>query len=80
MADEVIQQTDDAMDTIVKFTDRSANMKKELNKSIHETVSNLRNLTFIFKENVNQRIGENLQLQKEVNEVKKEMTAHRTLQ
>jgi ABC-type transporter Mla subunit MlaD len=53
MADEVSQQTDDALDTIVKFIDQSANMKKELKKSIHETVSNLRNLTFILKENLN---------------------------
>ena len=73
------RQIDDALDTIVKFTDQNANMKEELKISIHETVSNPRNLTCILKENLNQRTSENLQLQKEVNEMKKQMAAHRTL-
>ena len=37
MADDVSQQIDDALDAIVKLTDQSANMKKELKKSIHVT-------------------------------------------
>ena len=79
MANDVSQQTDNAFDTIVKLTDQSANMKKELKKSIHVTVSNLRNLIFILKENVNERTSEKSQPQNEVNQLKKEMEAHRNL-
>jgi hypothetical protein len=48
MADDVNQQIEDALNAIVKTTDQSGNMK-ELKKSIHETVSNLRNLIIVLK-------------------------------
>jgi hypothetical protein len=52
MADGVSQQIENALNTIANLTDKSRNMKKELKKSIHETVSNSRNLIFILKSNL----------------------------
>jgi hypothetical protein len=39
MVDDVNQQIEDALNAIVKLTDQSGNLKKELKKSIHETVT-----------------------------------------
>jgi predicted nucleic acid-binding Zn-ribbon protein len=72
----VKQHPEDALNTIVKLTEQSGNLKKVL-KSIHETVSNMRNLIFILKDNLSDRISENSRLQKEVKEIKKELEAHR---
>ena len=44
MADDVDEGTVNALHTIVSTTERSGNMKKELNQTIYETVSNLRKL------------------------------------
>jgi len=44
MADEVSQNFEDALNKIVNTTDQSGNMRKELKKTIFETVSTLRNL------------------------------------
>ena len=60
------QQIDDALNKIVKLTDQSRNLKKELKREIHETVSSLRNLIFTLKENLNERTSEKSQLQNEV--------------
>ena len=49
----VSQQIEDALNEIIKTTD------KELKKSIHETVSNMRNLIFILKHNLLERTEEN---------------------
>jgi len=73
------QQIEDALNTIVKLTDQSGNMKKELKKAIHETVINLRNLTFILKDSMNKRTSENSQLQKGIEELKKEMEVYKYL-
>jgi C4-type Zn-finger protein len=62
MADEVNQQTEDTLNMTVKLTDQSGNMKKELKKSIYETVRNLRNVTIILKDNLNMRTTETSQL------------------
>jgi hypothetical protein len=44
MAEDVAQQGEDALNSIVivKRTNESGNLKKELRKSIHESVSNLK--------------------------------------
>jgi hypothetical protein len=76
-ADDVNQQTEDALNTIVKLTEQSGDLKKEFKKSIHETVSNMRNLIVILKDNLSDRISENSHLQKEVKEIKKELEAYR---
>jgi len=77
MADDVNQQIDDALNKIVKLTDQSGNLKKELKREIHETVSSLRILIFTLKENLNERISENSQLQNEVYELKKDLEAYK---
>jgi hypothetical protein len=50
MADDVNQQVEDALNTIVKLMNESGNMKKGLRNSIHEQVSELRNLIVIITE------------------------------
>ena len=62
MADDVNQQVEDALNMIVKLTNESGNLKKDLRKSIHEKVSELRNLTYIIKDNLNEKISENAHL------------------
>ena len=52
MADDVNQGIEDALNTIVKLTDQSGDLKKELKKSIHETLSTRRNLIFILMGNL----------------------------
>ena len=66
MADDVNQDIEEALNTIVNLTDQSGNLTKELKKSIHETVSTLRSLIFILKDNLKERVSENCQLQTEV--------------
>jgi 3-methyladenine DNA glycosylase Tag len=44
MAYEVSQNIENALNKIVNTTDQSRNMRKELKKTIFETVSTLRNL------------------------------------
>ena len=63
MADDVNQQVEDALNTIVKVTNESGNLKKELRNSIHERVSELRNLIYTIKDNLHEKISENAQLQ-----------------
>ena len=71
------KQIDNALNKIVKLTDQSGNLKKELKREIHETGSSLRNLTFTLKENLKERTSENSQLQNEVNELKKDLEAYK---
>ena len=49
MDDDVSQRIEDALNLIVNLTNKSGNMNKELKKSVHEAVSNLRNLIFLSK-------------------------------
>jgi hypothetical protein len=77
MAVKVSQQIDDALNKIVKLTDQSGNLKKELKREIHEIVSSLRNLIFTLKENLNERTSENSQLLNEVNDLKKDLVAYK---
>jgi len=75
----VNQQVEDALNMIVKLTNESGNLK-ELRNSIHEKVSELRNLIYIIKDNLNEKISENDLLQNEVNELKKSLEVQRTTQ
>ena len=77
MAEDVSQQVEDALNSIVKLTNESGNLKKELRKSIHENVSNLRNLMFILTNNLNEQTSEILKLQNEVKEAKKLLEAQK---
>jgi predicted nucleic acid-binding Zn-ribbon protein len=76
----VNQQIEDALSTIVKLTAQSGNMKKELKKSINETVSNLRNLIINLKDNLNVRTTEASELRNEVKGLREELVAHRNPQ
>ena len=70
MADDVSQQIENALNLIVNTTDKSGNMKKELKNTIYEAVSNLRDLTFIFKRNLIEKTEENNQMRNEVSQLK----------
>jgi hypothetical protein len=78
MAEDVAEQVEDALNSIVKLTNESGNLKKELRKSIHESVSNLRNLMYILKNNLNEKTCENTKLQNEVKEANKLLQAQTT--
>jgi conjugal transfer/entry exclusion protein len=80
VAGDVDQQVEDALNTIVKLTNKSGNLKKELRNLIHEKVSELRNLIYTIKDNLHEKISENAQLQNEVNEMKKSHKAQRNTQ
>jgi len=69
MADEACQQIENALNAIVNTTDKIGNMKKELKKTIHEAVSNLRNLTYNLKSNLLENTEEN-QMRNEVKQIK----------
>jgi len=69
-ADDVSQRIEDALNLIVNLTDKSGNMKKELKKSVHEAVSNFRNLIFALKSNLQEKTEENNRMQSEVNLLK----------
>src|SRR5215510_984552 len=77
MAEDVAQEVEDALNSIVKLTNDSGNLKKELRKAIHENVSNLRNLMYKLKNNLNEKTSENFKLQNEVKEAKKPLEAGR---
>ena len=67
MDDDVSQRIEDALNLIVNLTNKSGNMNKELKKSVHEAVSNLRNLIFALKSDLQEETEENNQTQNEVN-------------
>jgi hypothetical protein len=67
MSDDVMKGFEDALNLIVNLTDKSRNMKKELNKSVQEAVSNLRNLIFALKCNLQEKTQENNRTQNEDN-------------
>jgi hypothetical protein len=70
MADDVSQRIEDALNLIVNLTDKSGNIKKELKESVHEAVSNLRNLIFALKSNLLEKTEENKRTQNKVNLLK----------
>ena len=49
IADDVSLQIENALNSVVKATDKSGNLKKELRHEIQETVSNLRKLFYTLK-------------------------------
>jgi len=70
MADDVSQQIENALNTIVNVTDRRGNLKKELKLSIHETVSNLRKIVFTLKSDLQAKAEENIKTRNEVKQLK----------
>jgi len=73
MADEAIQNIEDALNKIVNTTDQSGNMRKDLKKTIFETVSTLRNLFHNIKEMIDEKTKQNKHLENEVTKMNKEL-------
>jgi hypothetical protein len=65
MADEASQSIEDALNIIVNTTDQSGNLRKDLKKTIYDTVSTLRNLFHNMKELLDERNRQNKLLEKE---------------
>jgi len=59
---EVTRSIEEALNEMVKTTNKSGNMKKELKKTIYENVSTLRNLFVKMKE----KLGEGMRLKEQM--------------
>jgi vacuolar-type H+-ATPase subunit I/STV1 len=70
MADDVNQQIENTLNTIVNLMEKSGNLKKELKNYIHETVSTLRKLIFTLKSNFLEKTEESNTTQNEVKQLK----------
>jgi hypothetical protein len=77
MADELSQDIENALNKIMNTAAQSGNMRKELEKTIFETVSTLRNLFSKMKGMVDERTSRNKQLENEFNTLKTELDACR---
>jgi uncharacterized coiled-coil DUF342 family protein len=79
MADEVSQNIENALNKIVNTADQSGNMRKELKRTIFETVSTLRNLFNKMKGMIDEKTRRNKQMEKEINTVKTELDSCRSV-
>ena len=70
MADDVSQQIENVLNTIVNLTEKSGNLKKELKHSIHESVSTLRLLVLSLKSDLLGKTEENNKSRNEVKQLK----------
>jgi hypothetical protein len=77
MADEVSQNIEHALNKILNTTDQSGNMRKELKKTIFETVSTLRNLFHKMKGMLDEKTRRNKDMENKFNTVKTELDACR---
>jgi len=75
MAEDTEQRIDCALEDIVNATNQSKHVKSELKKMILESVSTLRNTFHSLKKEIVDKSTKNLELQTEVNEVKRELQA-----
>jgi len=73
MADEVCQYIEDALNKIVNTSDQSGNVRKDLKKTIFETVSTLRNLFHKMKEMLDEENRQNKHLENEITVMNKEL-------
>jgi hypothetical protein len=78
MADDVSLGIDNALNKIVNTTDLSGNMRKDLNKTIFEAVSTLRNLFNTMKGMTDEKTRLNKQMDVEFNTMKAELDSCRT--
>jgi phage-related protein len=78
MANEVRQNFENALNKIVNTTDQSRNMRKEINKTIFETVSSKGNLFNKTKGMLDEKTRQNKQMEEEVNSVKTDLDACRS--
>ena len=75
MAEDTEQRVDCALEDIMNVTNQSKHVKSELKKMILESVSTLRNTFHSLKKEIVDKSAKNLELQTEVNEVKRELQA-----
>ena len=66
----VKREIEEALNKIVNTTDQSGNMKKELKKTIFETVSNLRNLFVMLNVQLEEGKSEKARLESELKDTK----------
>jgi hypothetical protein len=74
--DEVARNIEDALNKIVTTTDQSGNMRKELKKTIYETVSTLRNLFVKIKVTIEEKTKQKSQSESEIKTLKAELDAY----
>jgi chromosome segregation ATPase len=68
--DGVTREIEEALNKIVNTTDQSGNMRKELKKTIFETVSTLRNLFVTLKVQLEEGKSEKARLESELKDTK----------
>jgi uncharacterized coiled-coil DUF342 family protein len=73
MADEASQNIEDALNKIVKTTDQSGNMRKDLKKTIFETVSTLRSIFHKVMEMLDEKTKRIKHLEYEFTKLNKEL-------
>ena len=66
-----------ALEDIENATNQSKQVKCELKKTIMESVSTLSNIFHVLKKGIVDKSAQNIELQTEVNEVKRELQAYR---
>ena len=74
---ELSRNIEEALNVIVNTTDKSGNMKKELRKTIYETLSTLRNLFIKMKVTLEEGTKQKHQTDKENNAMNTELAACR---
>jgi hypothetical protein len=79
MAEEVSQNFENVLNKTVNTADQSGNMRKELKRTIFETVSTLRNLFTKMKGMIDEKTRQNKQMEKEINTVKSELDSYRSV-
>ena len=75
--EEVTRDIEEALNKIVNTTDQSGNMRKELKKTIYETVSTLRNLFVPLRVKLEEGKSEKGRLERELKDTKTSMDARR---
>jgi hypothetical protein len=77
MVEDTDQRVHCALEDIVSSMNQSKHVKGELKKTIMEAVSTLRDIFHAVKREIAEKSETNLELQAEVNEVKKTLQAYR---
>ena len=72
---ETSRDIENALNKIVSTTHQSRNMRKELNKTIYETVSTLRNIRHKLRGMLDEKTQQTKQMENEVNTIKSELEA-----
>jgi hypothetical protein len=77
MAEDTDQRIDCALEDIVNATSQSKRVKSELKKTIMESVSTLRNIFHALKQEIVNKLTQNIEMQTEVNEAKLDLQVYK---